>query len=215
MGLCDSPYSRELTLQDLADATPPPKHAASRQLLRPQTAALRRSFSPMQQGTVQQRQKSCISHQVRKRSSERMHRQNVVSRASASRSEASEQHESYPESSHISSLSFSQLHAAQKAWKPTTRARRMTARGRCLLPALFLPAVPRLECRLGWRMACTAGTAGRSRVPRSSLLHGKMKNGFRGSLNAIPASKKLLLLAREASLLLHARRPAQCVFVSF
>jgi hypothetical protein len=95
MGLCDSPYSRELTLQDLADATPPPKHAASRQLLRPQTAALRRSFSPMQQGTVQQRQKSCISHQVRKRSSERMHRQNVVSRASASRSEASEQHESW------------------------------------------------------------------------------------------------------------------------
>jgi hypothetical protein len=74
------------------------------------------------------------------------------------------------------------------------------ARGRCLLPALFLPALPLLECRLGWRMACTAGTAGKSRVPRSSLLHGKMKNGFRGSLNAIPASKKLLLLAREASL---------------
>ena len=63
--------------------------------------------------------------------------------------------------------------AAQKAWSSTTRARRRTAVGRCLLPALlFLPAVPRLECRL----------------PRSSLVPGKMKHCFRGSMDAIPAS---------------------------
>ena len=63
--------------------------------------------------------------------------------------------------------------AAQKAWSSTIRARRRTAVGRCLLPALlFLPAVPRLECRL----------------PRSSLVPGKMKHCFRGSMDAIPAS---------------------------